>query len=195
MFPNRFQNLGGYYYPPPQHHGQAPHHGQTPGIIPIMYNVKGANTNQDFQQQSNIVMLPPSGSQQQSSTFSTSTTVHLCTKPPTDSKCHARNSNSCPDSGTTNACQSESTDNCSSYTKAQSVPYAAEEQEVVTFTTGQRLVNIFCVKCLIFQILQADNSSVLESNFIIFNCLHNKSILGFRSRFQGESNANHPVIT
>ena len=47
----------------PQHHGQAPH--QTPGIIPIMYNVKGGNMNQDFQQQSNVVMLPPSGPQQQ----------------------------------------------------------------------------------------------------------------------------------
>ena len=72
----------------------------------------------------------------------------------------------------------------------QSVPYVAEEQEVVTFTTGQRLVNVFCVKCFIFQILHADNSSVLcaESNAIIFNCLHNKSILGFRSIFQRESN-------
>ena len=66
MFPNQFPNPQGYFYPPPQHHGGQPsHHGQTPGIIPIMYNLEGTNPNQvqDFQQQSNVVMMPPSGQQ------------------------------------------------------------------------------------------------------------------------------------
>ena len=34
-----------------------------------------------------------------------------------------------------------------------SVPFVSEEQEVVTFTTGQRWVMAFCVKCFDFQIL------------------------------------------
>ena len=67
MFPTQFANPQGYFYPPPQHHGSQPaqHHGQTLGVIPIMYNLEGTNPNQvqDFQQQSNIVMMPPSGQQ------------------------------------------------------------------------------------------------------------------------------------
>ena len=34
-----------------------------------------------------------------------------------------------------------------------SIPFVSEEQEVVTFTTGQKLVMAFCVKCFDFQIL------------------------------------------
>ena len=67
MFPTQFANPQGYFYPPPQHHGSQPaqHHGQTLGVIPIMYNLEGTNLNQvqDFQQQSNVVMMPPSGQQ------------------------------------------------------------------------------------------------------------------------------------
>ena len=113
MFPNQFQNPGGYYYPPPQHHGQASHHGQTPGIIPIMYNVKGANTNQDFQHQSNTVMLPPSGPQQQYRFQAPSQPQPPFIYVQTPSAMPGT-PNSCPDSGTTNTCQSESTDDCSS---------------------------------------------------------------------------------
>ena len=60
----------------------------------------------------------------------------------------------------------------------QSVPYVAEEQEVVTFTTGQRLVNVFCVKCFIFQILHADNNSVLceESNTGLLSIVYTISL-------------------
>ena len=37
----------------------------------------------------------------------------------------------------------------------QSATFVAEEEEVTTFTTGQRLVMVFCVKCFDFQILHA----------------------------------------
>ena len=67
IFPNQFPNPQGYFYPPTQQHhgGQPSHHGQTLGIIPVMYKLEGTNLNQvqDFQQQSNIVMMPPSGKQ------------------------------------------------------------------------------------------------------------------------------------
>ena len=58
----------------------------------IMYNVKGANTNQDFQHQSNIVMLPPSGPQQQyrfQAPSQPQPQFIYVQSPPQNSKCHA----------------------------------------------------------------------------------------------------------